>query len=74
VGEAVGAPLSIKAFQTVAKLVRPKIKLLEAAEKGEEVLQAQIKKISNAKPGEYSTELVEASKKSNVYSWCCCRQ
>ena len=64
VGEAVGAPLTIKAFQKVAQLVRPKIKLLEAAEKGEEVLQAQIKKISNAKPGEYSPELVEASKKA----------
>ena len=64
VGEAVGAPLSIKAFQTVAKLVKPKINLLESAVKGEEVLQAQIKKISNAKPGEYSTELVEAAKKA----------
>jgi hypothetical protein len=64
VGEAVGAPLSIKAFQTVAKLVKPKIKLLEAAELGEEVLQTQIQKISKAKPGEYSKELVEAAKKA----------
>jgi len=60
-GEAIGGPVTIKAFQVASKILSPKIKLLEAAKQGEEILNAQKLKILSDTE-KYGPDLVKDAK------------